>query len=282
MKKILVPVDFSVASSWGFYYAYDLAQAVGAELIVLHMYLPYSESTFSKEISNFLKHQEQAEATKRKSEIMAHLKAATQRPVTEKIDPVKITYVIDYGEKEGIVDYAKEHTADMIVMGTHGSGNGIDRIWGSNTSNVINKANCPVLAIPPGKVFKMKGNIAYATNFSPSDIKTISQLALIAAATNSSLHCVHVNLASGAAHEADEKEFEEKIKKDLNGFPVTFSTWSANSIEDGLNIFCRVNKIDILAMLPHDRTALNKFFGGKSMTRFMALQSELPLLAFHE
>jgi len=38
MKKILVPVDFSGASDWGFNYAYRLAQQFGAELHVAHIY----------------------------------------------------------------------------------------------------------------------------------------------------------------------------------------------------------------------------------------------------
>ena len=47
MDKIVVPVDFSSASSWGFYYAYNIAKETGSELVVVHLYWPpYVESTY--------------------------------------------------------------------------------------------------------------------------------------------------------------------------------------------------------------------------------------------
>ena len=42
MNKILVPVDFSAASDWGFYYAHHLAQDFDGEVIVAHIYEPQS------------------------------------------------------------------------------------------------------------------------------------------------------------------------------------------------------------------------------------------------
>jgi len=277
MDKILVPVDFSVPSSWGFYYAYDLAASIGAELVVLHMYMPYTEPVYS--VTKL-----QAMAAERYDDILAHLKAATQRPVGSNESDVKVSYVIDYHEKSDIAAYVndKDHKVDLVVMGTHGAGNAVGKVWGSNTSNVIKNANCPVLAVPVGAEFGATQNMAYATDFDSKDIETIAQLAVVAAATNSKLHCVHINLFSNKAVTEADKNFEETLKEKFAGLDVSFTSWSANNVEDGLEIFCRVNNIDILAMLTHDKSTWNKLFGEKSVTKSMALRSNLPLLAFHE
>lgn len=230
MDKILVPVDFSVPSSWGFYYAYEMAESIGAEIIVLHMYLPSSEPTFSLD-------RLQSDAARRKQEILEHLKSATQRPLAKKESTVKVSYVIDYGSKSNIVEYAKKNEADLIIMGTHGAGNAINKAWGSNTSQVIKNAHCPVLAIPEGTSFHTTQNIAYATNFDSKDIESITQLAIVAAATNSKLHCVHINLFNGEVNEDEGKAFEAQLKKNFKDLPVTFTVWSASKVEDGLEIF---------------------------------------------
>lgn len=276
MEKILVPFDFSVSSSWGFSYAYDLAASIGAELLVVNMYSPATESTYSLE-------KLQANAPRRKQEILEHLKAATQRPFAEKDSAdVKIMYDIDYGQKDDIANYAKRQQVDLIVMGTHGAGKAVNKLWGSNTSMVIKEAHCPVLAIPVGVRFKAAQNIAYATDFSSKDIESIAQLAVVAAATNSTVHCVHVNLFSEAPQISEGAKFEEQLKDNFGDLPVVFNVWSAHTVEDGLEIFCRVNNIDVLAMLTHDRSTWNKLFGEKSVTKAMALRTKLPLLAFHE
>jgi nucleotide-binding universal stress UspA family protein len=275
MKKILVPVDFSLPSSWGFYYAYDLAKATDAELIVLHLFLPKSDPTFlSEELS--------VDKQKKKAELLHHLKAATQKPMDSNSDFVKVSYEIDYGHHNQITLHAEHHKVDLIVMGTHGAGKAMNKVMGSNTSKVIKESPCPVLAIPEGALYSNKQNIAYATNFNSKDIESITHLAKIAAATNSNLCCIHVNLFSSSVDEKQEKEFEEEMKDKFKGLPISFFNWSATSVEEGLEIFCRINDIKILAVLTENKTMWKKMFGEKSLTKTLALNNNIPLLAFHE
>jgi nucleotide-binding universal stress UspA family protein len=55
-----------------------------------------------------------------------------------------------------IIQAAREETADLIVMGTHGR-TGFDHlILGSTAENVVRKSPCPVLTVRlPGKKFIM-------------------------------------------------------------------------------------------------------------------------------
>lgn len=272
MKKILVPFNFSVSSSWGFCYAYELAASIGAEIIVVNMYTAAMEATYSLE-------KLQANAHKRKLEILEHLKAATQYPTASQ--SVKVSYDIDYGLKDDITLYAKRQDVDLIVMGTDGNDKVLNKLWGSNTSAVINNAHCPVLAIPNGTSFKSVKTIAYATNFDEKDIESITQLGRVAEATNATLFCVHVNLFSEAPKTEEAAVFETKLQANLPDLPIVFHAWSAHNVEDGLEIFCRVNQIDMLAMLTHNRSTWDKLFGEHSVTKSMAMRNKLPLLAFH-
>lgn len=275
MDKIIVPVDFSSASSWGFYYAYNIAKEIGAELVVVHLYWPpYVETTYPASMI-------QSIITKKEDELHEHLKAATQAPLDSK-GAVKIRYVIQPGSEHSIVDVAAENKADLIVMGTHGSGKALDKVWGTNTANVIHNATCPVLAIPVGSTYEGVESIAYATDFDAGDTELLYQLTLIAIAIKAKVHCVHINLADGPYEDKKETKFRASFEKNFAELPVTYSVWSANEVEEGLDTFCRVNNVSILAMLTHKKSLWEKVFGAKSMTKNMTMQTKLPLLAFHK
>lgn len=275
MDRIIVPVDFSSASSWGFYYAYNIAKEIGSELVVVHLYWPpYVESTYPVDMIQTI-------INEKETEVLKHLKAATRPPLGDK-DDVAIRYIVQSGSENSIVDIATENEADLIVMGTHGSGKALDKVWGTNTANVIESATCPVLAIPIGADYKGVGSIAYATDFDDKDTELLLQLTLIATAIKAKVHCVHINQADAPYDDKKEVAFRTSFQKNFASLPVTYSVWSANEIEDGLETFCRVNKIDVLAMLTHKKSLWGKVFGGASITKKMTMQTKLPLLAFHK
>ncbi|MGH1336979.1 MAG: universal stress protein [Aureispira sp.] len=276
MKKIIVPVDFSIASSWGYYYAYEMAKHIGAELIVLHLYWPpYVESTYPME-------QIQAIYNAKEEEVLQHLKAATCPPVKDAADAVQRSYIVQPGSENTIVSAANEVEAELIIMGTHGSGKALDKVWGTNTEKVIKEATCPVIAIPEGAIFSPVEEIAYATDFDEKDQELLFQLAIVATAIQAKVHCVHINKVGTPYNAPDEQSFRARFEKDFKGLPVTFTSFSAESVEEGLQTFCRVNDIDILAMLTHHKSLWDKLFGGRSVVHRMVGRSNLPLLAFHE
>ena len=276
MKKIIVPVDFSVASSWGYYYAYDMAKSLNTELIVLYLYWPpYVESTYPKE-------QIDAIYKAKEEDVLKHLKAATQPPLSDKASPVPRSYIVRPGSEHTIVSVAKELDAELIVMGTHGADKAVDKVWGTNTGKVIQNAHCPVLAIPEGATFKSIKRIAYATDFSEKNNERLFQLTVVATAINATVHCVHINKTNAPYDKMGEQTFAERFEGDFKGLPVTFSVFSAESVSEGLQIFCRINNIDMLAMLTHQRNLWDKLFGGQSVTNSMTGSDNLPLLAFHE
>ena len=65
MNTIFVPIDFSAASDWGFYYAYNLALQLKSKLIVGHLYRPpYVENTMSDAVINTILQQREREVRK--------------------------------------------------------------------------------------------------------------------------------------------------------------------------------------------------------------------------
>lgn len=133
IKRILCPVDFSVYGQAANEYASVLAKSTGAEIHYIHSLLP--EVSYG----SYAHVDVEAEASldlKRLKEI---------KPTVEGISAV---YAVEFGPPvEQIVNYAKKHDIDLIVMGTHGR-TGLNRVlMGSVAEGVVRKAECPVLAI---------------------------------------------------------------------------------------------------------------------------------------
>jgi nucleotide-binding universal stress UspA family protein len=136
--KIVCPIDFSAASDHAETEAVDLARALGAEVIFLHVSVetpPYAEGIV--DVRKVYEAQRKW-ATERLGERVQAAEAAGVRARTVLVAGVPF---------DAIVRTAAQEAADMIVMGTHGR-SGLNRfLLGSVTERVLRLAPCPVLTV---------------------------------------------------------------------------------------------------------------------------------------
>lgn len=60
---------------------------------------------------------------------------------------VESTLVVSTRPASAIVDFAREHAIDLIVMGTHGRGAMLRMMLGSVAEHVVRTAPCPVMVV---------------------------------------------------------------------------------------------------------------------------------------
>jgi nucleotide-binding universal stress UspA family protein len=139
--RILVPTDFSPQSERAWATARRLARAVGAELLLLHVFveLPlYSEAPLSGERVR------EAYAAAR-TWAAEHL---DQWAATARTEGLAVKTLLRTGiAHEDIVATARDEGADLIAIGTHGR-SGLNRLMlGSVCDRVIRLSSCPVLVV---------------------------------------------------------------------------------------------------------------------------------------
>ena len=129
IKQILCPVDFSDTSTQALAQALVIAGQYGAALTILHV-RPDGDGM------------EAVERRRREDELAC---------LTVGASDVAVTVLFETGHVvTSIVDRAAHSGADLIVIGSHGT-NGFERLLlGSVTDEVLRKAACPVLVVPPG------------------------------------------------------------------------------------------------------------------------------------
>jgi nucleotide-binding universal stress UspA family protein len=140
IKHILCPVDFSETSDRALEYGLGLAERLGAEITVLHVYqMPsYALAEGTLELPPYL-------ADELKSGLKERLDALVQAKAgsAQKASSV-LCEGIPYVE---ILREAKARGADLIVIGTHGRTGLAHMMIGSIAERVVRTAEVPVLTL---------------------------------------------------------------------------------------------------------------------------------------
>ncbi len=140
-SRILVPTDFSAGSETAWRAAQRLAGAVGAELVLVHVFVEaplFIEGPFAGERVR------EVYATARTWVAEQLEKWAADARADGRVVRTSLRVGVPHLE---IVKAVKEEGADLVILGTHGRG-GIDRaLLGSVADRVIRTAPCPVLSI---------------------------------------------------------------------------------------------------------------------------------------
>jgi nucleotide-binding universal stress UspA family protein len=140
VRRILVPVDFSDASSAAVRHANALAQTHGAEIDLLHVVeqVVYP-SAYGVEPAYFPT-----------QEVLGRVERTLGEMAREGLahGDVSASAVVGYAPLT-ILDHADEHDIDLIVIATHGR-SGLDRmLLGSVTERVLRRASAPVFIVKP-------------------------------------------------------------------------------------------------------------------------------------
>lgn len=144
MKRILVPVDFSPATKAVVKTALSLAEP-GASIVLLHGLIPPLVTTdYGIDLGGLQETVAIAEKNARRQ--LDHLAAS----LTKK--NFKVATKMTHGGVAGaIIESARNHKVDAIVLGSHGHTAFYDLLVGSTTHAVVKKAPCPVVIVPPAK-----------------------------------------------------------------------------------------------------------------------------------
>ncbi|MBI2206617.1 MAG: universal stress protein [Candidatus Rokubacteria bacterium] len=141
--KILCATDFSEAGQAAEQQALELAGALGAELVYVHV---SAEAMLYRGVAFAVTDAQRVyDAQRRWAEdtLAARVAAAGQRGVPAR-SVLRVGVPFDQ-----IVDAARDERADMLVLGTHGR-TGLDRLlMGSVAERVVRLAPCPVLTVRP-------------------------------------------------------------------------------------------------------------------------------------
>jgi nucleotide-binding universal stress UspA family protein len=274
MKKILVPTDFSMNSWKALAYGADLARRVSAELIVLNAYtLPYSNQTVLLSMKEILK--ESAESG---------LKDVLDKMNSElDLDGVKVITKAVHGDLLVTIDLMCDtEGVDLVIMGTKGATGLKAALLGSNTSNIIRNISKPVIAVPESYQRNDNKHATICADFANGLEKRVdfSILNTICRGHNAEIHILHV-VDPFEEQMPDDQPKPVDFNEHFPGTKVSMHTNYHEDVQEGIKEFLADHPTNLLVMIRRNYNFIESLFH-RSLTRHLAMHTEIPLLVLHE
>jgi len=272
LPVLIVPVDFSDHSKNAFLYAVQLAEQINAIIKVVHIHYPEecTKNKFSLPGSSHV-----LERKKQLEEFMAH---NTSYWINESISSplIEDEFIIGLPIRT-IVELSNMYKNAMVIMSTTGAGSNMKKRFGSVSTEVAQKASCPVLLVPPG-VNEFKFNhICYALDDVETDALATGFLAPFAKKTEAVISLAHIS------KEENDYQWYDLMNYWKLSFPknkIALYRYSEKDVVEGLQNFCQNNKVDLLVMSARKR-GFPKSIIHKSFTQASAIHTTVPLLILH-
>ncbi len=275
MDKIIVPIDFSQHSEYALEVAAQLAKKNNAQLLALHM-LEMSDS--------MLIHSDQEQNEKAVFFLKLAEKKFNEFLVKDYLSDVEVIPMVKHFKVFSEVSkVAKEHSADLIVMGSHGTSGFSEIFVGSNTEKVVRHSEVPVLVIKQRATSTDYKNVIFASDFSDEAIKPYTSALKLLKPLGSNVHLVNVNVSgdkfkSSSDMEQTMSDFLTKADGNLNNLP-TVNYISDSTVEKGVLNYAKKINADLIVIPTHGRTGISHFFEG-SISEDLANHANVPVMTF--
>lgn len=258
MKKILLPTDFSRTAHEAARYAMDFFGHQEVRYILYHVHdLNTLQDVIFDEIEK-----------KMKKELDLFQEAFHDQIITLETRTGSGNVV------KNILELSKELQVDYIVMGSEGHRRPV--LLGSNASDILRKAMCPVILVPPGGTFQRPESILLPLDLrAPVDVGTFEKIYNELKRFEPFWHIVTVI----DHQDSISTDFNSDELKNLIGDEhYSFTFINHNSIVEGITSFADRISPSMMLLFPKKRTLL-EYMMKRSVSKRIALITDLPLIS---
>ncbi|MCA0932771.1 universal stress protein [Lutimonas saemankumensis] len=277
MKKILLPTDFSENSINAIEYATELFKDIPCKFYVLNVFkIPYLAN------EELMEHNA-TQLAALEEEMYDHSIEEMNRLLEKIPENPKHNYetISDYNLFSlAVHQVVSEKEIELIIMGTKGATGAKEIFIGSNTSDVIMRNACNVIAIPENHSFKFPKEIVFPTDFmirySPEDLEPLLDLAN---KFESSVRVVH--FSESDILEEDQIENKRVLDSFLKNVNHQYYTLSNDDFEEGINCFVQSRaNIDLIMIIGRHYGFFERLFL-KPKVRTLSFHTKVPLFVVH-
>lgn len=278
MKNILLPTDFSENSLNAIHYALEFLKGNSCNFYILNV----------QKSSDFLSADLVAAAPE--ASVYEAITNDNKKDLKELIKSLKLQFLQEDFTYKPVFDFDNlvhainetlaTHKIDLIVMGTNGTTNAREILFGSNTIRVIRKIKCPVLVIPESFKFSKIENVLFST-FRSEDFNTAGITILKEIISRHQPKVTVMELNNNPITTEDKKD-DTRVRKVFKDIKYNFSVVNRIPAAMAISTVTQLLHIDLHAMfLDEEESFLERFIFGSERTK-MSYASNVPLLILHK
>lgn len=271
MKTILVGTDFSKASLNAVNYAAEITKRKKSKLILLHA---YHSPMIVSDVSVMLPSGKEMEKDGLKN--LRRIKKALESEF-KNVFPIECICVNGLAVDE-IIDLVVKHDVDLVVMGMHGAGYLEQKLLGSVTTSLIQKATFPVLVINQTVKYRAIKSITFPTDYKEiNNVDVLNTLKEFGKMYKSHIYLLNVLTKKDNRATIEQAVAGVKLEHSFEEMDHSFHYIKNESIAKGINEFNMGYKTDLLVMIPRKHNAFIRLWL-ESTTKLIAFHTDLQLL----
>lgn len=275
MKTILFPTDFSKNAIHASEYAGLLAKKLDAKVILLHAFsipmVPANHTSYNVRfaIDSYRKNLSK-DLEKFTDKFIKYTGMSRERVLSK----------IEYGfPTDKILEMAENIKADMIVMGTKGASNFLDKWLGTNSQKVMEEAKCPVWIIPNKTKIEYPTNVMYAADFEEDEVVATQRVLELTNPLGESCNVVHINDFFELYTGVGVRDMVNYLTDEFKTENISFQNINSEGIIEGLEAHIQKYKPNLLALALHHKSFFSKLFD-TSISKHFVQEAKLPMLIF--
>ncbi len=270
MKKIILPTDFSENAEHAAEFALQMAARFGASITMLHAFYPATELNTGFSIDPNIE-------TRRRDLLTQKVAKWQDKALALNVDPVPpISSQFSIGFPIEEILEASQEEGSFIVMGSTGRSGVLGRMFGSVSSQVAQRAKCPVLLVPASAANYEFSQILYACDGETIDRHLEQRVLDWVSIFDPVMHLIHVD--------PDDDKHQAPLQEIFQNAPlrkVVRVNIASPAVVESLNQYAANHDIDLLILASRKKSFWDQLLH-ISVTREMALHPSLPILVFHE
>jgi len=271
MKKIIVPIDFSMYSENALLSALKLAPKNNSSIICLTVIqaeinwdaLSIEEKEKRIDILDCIE-----EANDKLGQFIGKHKKGKQT-----IEPVVVVGI----PSEKITEYVDRINADLVIIGAHGNQEKGIRFIGSTVQKVLRYSNCPVLTVKKPISGNDLRKMAFASLFNNISINAFNKLKPIIKSLKSTAHFLYINTPNNFTNSNIAEQAMKRYAIGHEDLIIHKHIYNHDDTENGIIEFATVNNIGYIAIASNNRKNASSYHVG--ITETLIYKSDFPILS---
>ncbi len=277
MKTILYATDYSKNSIAALKYAHKMSKQLGTRLVIVHVF-DYPTVLGMEGLDEPFPHLEKDAFKLHRSKLekfcTAHMGNAWETPNIQ-LEAVENKTVLN-----GIIATADEWHAYLIVVGVKGESGLRESIMGSTTKQLIEKAPCPILAIPADTSYSPIKTIVYGTDFENEDIYALRKLVEMAKQLDAEIKVIHITTIKELDKANQMDSFKNRLLQKVDYERMEFVHLVSDNIFDTLRNYLGEVGADLVVLLEREKKGVFKKWFHGDLVKKMETYGNIPLLSF--
>lgn len=262
IKNILVPTDFSENAMLAAEFASKIAMRSNAKITLLNAYsIPSSGARVTSKIKDVIAKSMNEKLDKSIQDLKSKFPTIT---FESKVRSGYLDEVIEY--------FSKSDNYDIIVMGTTGGDKIQNKLFGSNTSKLIQKSSIPVIGVPNNYNESAFKKMVLCVELPIKDKTKIERFTAIAKELDVTANIITITVNKTLG------ELEEEVKTANNEFDLNITAVEGEDFFETLGKYNEQNQINGIGILHKEYGFFEGLFH-KSKTVELSLYYDKPILA---